>query len=225
LNSHFVVHAVRGQRDRYQPVQSRLCSGSDPMRIVQAFLDLYPFNTLYIADLDAIRGSGNNNTDCINALIKRFAGLAFWIDNGSWGEISYRNPATMVIGSETGISPEQMQKLLASLPAAVLSLDFMDGKFLGDAALLRQPEIWPQHIIIMNLSRVGTATGPDIELFNKTKSIATDKYILNAGGIRSTDDLYALNAAGCAGVLVATALHDGYITGGDICAYYRNNMR
>ena len=216
-----VVHAVRGQRDQYQPVQSRLCQGSDPVQIVQAFLELYPFKTLYIADLNAIRGMGNN-TDIINQLTGRFTDLAFWIDNGATGKTnllsSQQHSTTTVIGSETGINPKQLRGLLATSPEPMLSLDFKQEKFLGDNALLTQPEIWPANVIIMNLTHVGSAEGPDIQLFSKIRTIAPDKNIFSAGGIRNTDDLQRLNKADCAGALMATALHNGQISRQDISA-------
>ena len=50
------VHAKLGRRDEYRPLQSRLCRTSRPLDVAEALLALYPFRTLYLADLDAIRG-------------------------------------------------------------------------------------------------------------------------------------------------------------------------
>ena len=51
-----VVHAIKGQRQNYRPLQTSLCNSHSPEDIVQAFIDTYPFKTIYIADLDAIQG-------------------------------------------------------------------------------------------------------------------------------------------------------------------------
>src|SRR5215471_11081379 len=55
-----VVHARKGQRSHYLPLESGLCGGSEPETIVGALLDLHPFQTLYIADLDAIQRRGSH---------------------------------------------------------------------------------------------------------------------------------------------------------------------
>ena len=55
-----VVHARMGQRQHYQPIQSLLCSSSAPIDVVSALLELYPFERMYIADLDAITGQGDH---------------------------------------------------------------------------------------------------------------------------------------------------------------------
>ncbi|MBU3644309.1 MAG: nickel transporter, partial [Candidatus Methylopumilus sp.] len=52
-----VVHARLGERQDYQPIQSPLCDSSEPISIIQALAALYRFDTLYIADLDAIQGN------------------------------------------------------------------------------------------------------------------------------------------------------------------------
>ncbi len=55
-----VVHARQGQRDAYQPLATPLSAGSAPRDVVAGLLRLYPFRTLYVADLDAIAGSGDH---------------------------------------------------------------------------------------------------------------------------------------------------------------------
>ena len=214
-----VVHALRGQRATYQPVQSGLCSGSDPEDIVQAFLDLYPFKKIYIADLDAITGMEINDK-IINGFVMQFPDVCFWIDEGNSNiedvVAVQRHNRIQVAGSETGISPEILNQMKNIVPPPVLSLDFRQGNFMGNMPLLLNPQCWPDHIIIMSLSRVGSGDGPDIELLNKITSIAKDKKFYLAGGIRNKDDLNVLKETGIAGVLIATALHNGDISGEDL---------
>jgi phosphoribosylformimino-5-aminoimidazole carboxamide ribotide isomerase len=42
--------------------------------------------------------------------------------------------------------------------------------------------------------------------------------LITGGGVRDADDLAALRQSGVAGVLVASALHDGRLTGHDLAA-------
>src|SRR6185295_17714205 len=51
-----VVRAVRGERENYRPIVSRLCEGHDPADIAIALATYCAADTLYVADLDAIRG-------------------------------------------------------------------------------------------------------------------------------------------------------------------------
>jgi len=216
-----VVHAVRGQREHYQPVRSGLCAGSDPSTIVQAILNVYSFTTLYIADLDSIRDNTGNRR-VIDQLQQQFPQLAFWLDAGKYKKEdlmgTYQDSITQVIGSETGVTPDMLRDLTAYVPELVLSLDFKEGVFSGDTRLLQQPEIWPENIIIMNLARVGLSEGPDIELLYKTNALSAGKNIYMAGGIRNVTDLQMLENTGVAGVLIATGLHTGQITRQDITA-------
>ena len=56
-----VVHAIEGQRQQYRPLRTSISESNSPENIVQAFINSYPFKTIYIADLDAIEGRTNNN--------------------------------------------------------------------------------------------------------------------------------------------------------------------
>lgn len=214
-----VVHAVRGQRADYQPLKSGLYNSSDPHVAVQAFLNLYPFNTLYIADLDAIQGNAGNQ-DIIEKLQQDFPQLVLWVDSGLSRKeqlCTGNQPSIIhVIGSETGITVNMLADLTGNIPDLVLSLDFKAGKFCGDTEILKHPEFWPHRIIVMNLARVGTVEGPDMELLQFIKSVSGKNNTYMAGGIRNIDDIHLLYEHGVSGVLLATALHNGSITKEDL---------
>ena len=214
-----VVHAVRGQREHYQPVRSGLCEGSDPFTIVQAILGIYPFTTLYIADLDSIRGDGVNYP-VVEQLQQQFPQLVFWLDAGKYTKKDFtgthNESIRQVIGSETGVGTDFLLDLAGISPEPVLSLDFKETVFSGDSGLLQQSAIWPENIIIMNLARVGSSEGPDLDLLNKTSALISGKNIYMAGGIRNITDLQTLKHTGVAGALIATALHNGSLTHQDL---------
>ena len=217
-----VVHAVRGQRASYQPVQSRLCPGNNPLDIVQAFLAIHPFRTIYIADLDSISGAGDNNS-CVEELRTFFDDMNFWLDAGKETlksiQIKKQDHLIPVIGSETGVSPGLLSGMVKINPDAILSLDFMDQDFIGDPGLLELTSIWPENIIIMNLARVGSCLGPDTELIRDIRDRAGNRNIYIGGGIKNFDDLLLLESMEIAGVLLATALHDRTITGDHIARF------
>jgi len=203
-----VVHAVKGQRQNYRPLQTCLCDSHSADDIVQAFIDTYPFKTIYIADLDAIQGTSNNE-HLIEQLLNKFQSVSFWVDQGisSAIELKIQSRRQHVIGSETNISPETLNELFTSSLEIILSLDFQTKTFLGHQDLLEKTDLWPERIIIMSLSHVGSNNGPDYKLISDIQKIAGDRKIYVAGGVRHEDDLQTLNDMGIDGVLIATALH------------------
>jgi len=99
----------------------------------------------------------------------------------------------------------------------VLSLDFDGERFLGPPAVLATPHLWPARVIAMTLGRVGADAGPDFERLASLRQ-ASGAALYAAGGVRGPADLAALARAGVKGALVASALHDGRLTGADITA-------
>jgi phosphoribosylformimino-5-aminoimidazole carboxamide ribotide isomerase len=207
-----VVHAHAGQRDSYKNIVTPLCSGSDPVSVVAALLSLYPFRTMYIADLNAIKDEGNNNL-IIDILLRQYPDICFWLDSGKnpYKNTNSTSSVRQVIGSETGISHSQMKTRRAD-SGIILSLDFLNHQFLGEQDILRESLDWPDDIIVMCLSRVGTNLGPDLAQLEQIQTRAGNKRVYAAGGARNETDLKCLYSRNIAGVLVATALHNGKIS-------------
>jgi phosphoribosylformimino-5-aminoimidazole carboxamide ribotide isomerase len=68
-----------------------------------------------------------------------------------------------------------------------------------------------REVIVLDLARVGTSSGPDVALIAEIHAAFPDLELLAGGGVRDADDLRALADAGAAGALVATALLRGAI--------------
>ena len=67
-------------------------------------------------------------------------------------------------------------------------------------------------VIALDLARVGTGTGPDLDLITAVRRVAPPHVtVLAGGGVRGWTDLEQLAEAGCDGALVATALQQGTI--------------
>jgi len=206
-----VVHAKKGQRDHYKPMQTPLCSGSSPHAVIDGLMALHGFKTLYVADLDALMGVGDHH-ELLGCLQRDYPGLQFWIDQGlppSALPASGLN-CRPVIGSESldGKSP----LLLTSLGREfILSLDFIGEDLVGGTGLLEGCGLWPDTVIIMSLSRVGSGEGPDFLRLEQFRTQMPEKNFIAAGGVRDVDDLYRLDGLGVGGVLLASALHLGKI--------------
>jgi len=218
-----VVHAVKGQRQNYRPLQTSLCESNSPEYIVQAFVNSYPFKTIYIADLDAIERQSNND-HIIRQLHDKFQSVTFWVDQGLSSPTDLKNQCCgqHVLGSETNISPDTLNEIITISPDIILSLDFQTNTFLGDQNLLQKTSLWPGRIIIMSLAHVGSDNGPDYELISSLIKTAGDRKIYVAGGVRHETDLELLNNMGIDGVLIATALHTKRITSETLNKFKKN---
>ncbi len=219
-----VVHAVKGQRQNYHPLQTCLCDNHSADDIVQAFIDTYPFKTIYIADLDAIQGTSNNEK-LIEQLLNKYLSVSFWVDQGASSaiELKFESRRNHIIGSETNISPETLNELITLSPEIILSLDFQTKVFLGHQDLLQKTDLWPDRIIIMSLSHVGSNDGPDYKLITDIQNISENRKIYVAGGVRHENDLQTLNDMGIDGVLIATALHTQQITADTLLKFTKKN--
>ena len=213
-----VVHARRGERDNYRPIRSILCPSAAPEAILQAFIENFECDTVYIADLDAIRFR-RLQFDLIENLKRRFSSIEFWLDAGvndhkCFLAINESALAIPVIGSESLDDIHWLESLKKN--AWILSLDFKGNEFLGDSTLLTQPSFWPQRILAMNLAQVGSEDGPDFTLLTQLKQRSSAAQIYAAGGVRNIHDLSKLHQNGVHGALVATALHNGSIIASDL---------
>jgi phosphoribosylformimino-5-aminoimidazole carboxamide ribotide isomerase len=131
----------------------------------------------------------------------------------------------VIVGSETLQSPAQLAGLAAHLPVEriVLSVDLKDG-------VLRAPSEFPtptdllqfaaalhiDSIILLDLARVGAATGPPLDLLFSLHQRFPMLALYAGGGVRDRADLAALKLAGAAGALVATAFHRGILGTADL---------
>jgi phosphoribosylformimino-5-aminoimidazole carboxamide ribotide isomerase len=214
-----VVHAKKGERANYQAIQSQLTPSSQPLDIVAALLEVYPFEQLYIADLNAIQklnGKYENNYAVIAAIKQRYPKLELWVDAGIsnnselslWQKLNLR----LIIGSENFAKIGNFASLNIHDTDFILSLDFLPQGYQGPAELLTNTKYWPQDVIVMSLLNVGSNDGANIELMRDSISRAMGFNLIAAGGIRNSDDLIMLQSMGVESALIATALHQKKIS-------------
>ncbi len=222
LMGRVVVHAKAGERHRYQPLVSRLARSSEPLEVVRGLLGLHPFRSLYIADLDAIRKQGVH-VATVREVRDEVPNLDLWIDAGFGADCTCRKflkggLGRLVLGTESQADSELLEAL-AGEPRLILSLDFKGEARLGPASMFERPDLWPERIIVMTLAAVGGSAGPDLPRLRTVLAMAGSRRVYAAGGVRHRDDLLALQDLGCAGVLIASALHDGRLGAPDLAAF------
>jgi phosphoribosylformimino-5-aminoimidazole carboxamide ribotide isomerase len=217
-----VVHARRGERAAYQPLRSRLCLSPAPVEVAAALLRFYPFDALYIADLDSILGRGGNQ-DAIRKVTEIGECPPLWIDAGisDAADLQRFKDACLgvpVVGSESLRDSRFLATLERSRDELILSLDFKGRIFLGPPEIARRPELWSTRVLALNLERVGSRRPPDTELLRDLRGRAPASEIYLAGGVRNLADALSASRAGAAGILVASALHEGSLTSSDLAA-------
>lgn len=75
------VAASGGDRASYRPLHTPLVGSADPVAVAEALHALYPFPTLYVADLDGIEGRGADIA-MQRRVVDAWPGREVWIDDG-----------------------------------------------------------------------------------------------------------------------------------------------
>ncbi len=197
------VHAVGGQRDHYQPIQSVLHASSEPIPLARALRDSLGFQTLYLADLDAIAGCPPR-LDLYQKIID--SGFDLWIDAGVRDARSLapllelgRNAITIIAGLETVQGPRELADIVhdAGAGRVVFSLDLFAGRprlavsaawgtedplALAEAAI----DCGVRGLLILDLARVGTGKGLGTnELMGRIRSAS--RRFLSSSGVASLE--------------------------------------
>ncbi len=224
-----VVRAVGGRRDEYKPVVSRLTASTDPIEVAKALVDATGARELYLADLDAIQGRGDN-LSAVRRIVE-LIGVEVWTD---FGYTTYEDAKKIpnewvpgvnpVVGSETLSTPRELAlAAIHFMPFIAFSLDLRDGSLVGDWTRWRDEGVnGPEDVVslaaaadvpflfLLDLARVGKGTGPGTELLCRSvKARCPQSELYAGGGVRTWADVEHLGEAGASGVLVASALHDG----------------
>jgi phosphoribosylformimino-5-aminoimidazole carboxamide ribotide isomerase len=214
-----VVQAIQGQRQHYRPIQSQLTDSHALLDVVAAILQVYPFDCVYIADLNAITRNEAypHHRDLVRQAINMFPHLQWWVDAAiqdtaelqAWQQLG----VTPVISSEGFNDIKTYLELKELAPEAVLSLDFFTEGYRGPIELLNSPTLWQEKTILMSLPKVGANLGPDIALLKSMQEKAPEQNFYAAGGARNISDIKELQQADGSGILIASALHNQQITG------------
>jgi phosphoribosylformimino-5-aminoimidazole carboxamide ribotide isomerase len=232
------VHARAGRREQYAPVrqvgETPIASG-DAGSVATVYRDRLGIGELYVADLDAITG-GLPQRSVVAALAEQ---VPLWLDAGiSTPEAALAaidSGATgVVVGLETLSSFEALASICTTVGGdrVAFSLDLRDGHAIYRPGALapdtsagtiaaRAAKTGAATLIVIDLARVGMGAGLDVPLIAGVREAAPEVSLIAGGGIRGLDDVVRIAAAGCNGVLIASALHDGRMTAADVAAARR----
>jgi len=221
-----VVHAYKGEREKYKPLKSKLISSQDPLDFVEIFYKDFKFKEFYIADLNSIMNRGNN-LEIIKRILEKYDVnilLDAGIDNLEKLKDIINLGVKAVVGSETLKSLSDLREMLNYTKDIVFSLDIMKDSLLSQSelkglkikeALILLNSFDFDELIVLYLSKVGTKEGIKREEIKEIRSL-TNKRIIVGGGIKDLKEILELEKIGIDGVLIATILHEGKIRREDL---------
>ena len=225
-----VVHAIKGTRQNYLPIDSALSNTADVFDVISGMLNVHNFKQLYIADLNALERR-NDNSVIIKKIIQTYPQLEVWLDTGVdlislyKDEIKY-SALRIILSTESINSESSYAKLMHNHAKqnVILSIDYRAGKLLGPSEISQNPAVWPDDIIILNLDVVGSNEGIKIPLALKHLSFNNKHNVFYGGGIKNSKDLRELNSLGMHGALLSTALHNKNISANDLLNLNRDTL-
>jgi phosphoribosylformimino-5-aminoimidazole carboxamide ribotide isomerase len=229
------VHARAGARDRYAPVQTAAGWPIDPgnaVTLAEVYTEVLGISEIYAADLDAILDRRPQD-EVTRGLASLKAPL--WLDAGIRSVDDARRAVALgssrvIVGLETLPSFDVLSAICAEVGSdrVAFSLDLRNGQpivtNLDRVDRTPTPEgiarlavvAGASAVIVIDLARVGTGRGIDVDLLSRVHSAAPGASLVAGGGVRGWDDLVQVAKAGCTAALLATALHNGRISAAEI---------
>ena len=218
------VRACGGMRETYAPLETTadIAIAGDPLALARAYVNAFGLDTIYAADLDAIAGGEIDD----HVLVGLAAIAPLWVDAGIAGperaqRVIALGAAKAIVGLETLSSFAALSAICAAIGTdrTAFSLDLRAGVPItnlreapAEAIAARAVDAGTGAVIVIDLARVGRATGPDFDLLSRVRAAVPDTPLFAGGGIRGPADLVRLAETGCTGALVASALHDGALS-------------
>ncbi|MFN0061555.1 MAG: HisA/HisF-related TIM barrel protein [Myxococcaceae bacterium] len=194
----------------------------DPLAVAERFAAL-GFSQLHVVDLDAATGRGSNSEVVRSLLglrqmnVQVGGGLRSTDDVKrvlDWGA------ARTVVGTRAIEEPTWLEGVAAAFPNRLVVAADVRGEqvvtrgwektlALSLGALLQMLAPLPlAGVLVTAVHQEGQLTGPDVALM--TRAVTQARLPLYAsGGVRSVDDLRALEACGVAGAVIGMALYTG----------------
>jgi phosphoribosylformimino-5-aminoimidazole carboxamide ribotide isomerase len=227
-----VVRAIGGKRDAYQSVQSVLSSDASPISVATGLVQRLHAREAYVADLDAIAGA-EPAWDLYRCIAD--TGLRLWVDAGVATveracqlidhQIHGQPLHRVILGLESVSTPADLAEITVHVDVKRLafSLDLFDGCPLHGSAAWRGRsavqtvqsaiEVGIARVIVLDLARVGRGGGTGTQrLCRQLHQAYPSVELFAGGGISGLEQIEGLARAGCDGVLLGSALHDGRLT-------------
>jgi len=219
------VHAKKGERAKYKPINLKLIQSTNPIEIVQYLKSECKFKEFYLADLDAIIKNKPNFEILLEIL--DIPDIRIMIDPGirNKGDLlmfSKFKINKLILGIETIESIDVIKESLEIFGhnRIIVSIDMYKEKIISNNRVFKAQnciqmvkkieDVGVKEVILLDLFRVGQKIGGIPPLYTEIRKIFNGNLLIG-GGIRNFEDLLMYKDLEFSGVLIATALYDGSI--------------
>ncbi len=199
----------------------------DPLEMARRFEDM-GLRRLHVVDLDGAKSKHVVNLATLKAITSQ---TSLIVDFGGGVktdedlEKAFEAGAAMVTAGSIAITePERYLGWLAKYGAErlILGADVRNGRIsingwkedsdvLLEDFLLRYMQAGTKNVLCTEISRDGTLAGPAIDLYSSIMRRYPLCHLIASGGVGSTEDILALEAAGIPAVVFGKAYYEGHI--------------
>ena len=199
----------------------------DPLEMAQRFEEM-GLRRLHVVDLDGAKSKHVVNLDALKAITSRtnlIVDFGGGVKSDEDLERAYEAGAAMItVGSIAITDPDRYLGWLERYGAErlILGADVRNGRVsingwkedsdirLEDF-LQNYMKAGTKNVLCTEISRDGTLEGPAIELYKSIMARYPECYLIASGGVGSTEDILALDAAGIPAVVFGKAFYEGKI--------------
>ncbi len=212
--------AVRLEQGAFERVVVR---EEDPGALVERFVGAGA-RRVHVVDLDGAR-SGRLRPELVRALAAKAAPARVQASGGVRSTVDAQalldaGADRVVVGTAAFADSGALERFVTELGAAlVVAIDVREGRVVtrgwehetelsADDAIDRCTAAGVQRLLCTAVDRDGTLGGPDLALLARVVERSRVS-VLAAGGVRSPEDLAAIEEVGCEGAVVGRALLEG----------------
>ena len=206
----------------------------DPVAVARSFSDA-GITRLHMVDLDGARRGAVANLPVLEKVardtgliidfgggIKTYDDLKAVFDAGASmaaiGSLAVRSPDTF----SRWIDAHGAQRFLLGADVRDARVAINGWKDTTDTDVIEflttYEKLGVTRAFVTDIAKDGLLSGPSIELYRRILSELPDIELIASGGVSSLNDILALNAIGCSGVIVGKAIYEGRVTLKDLAA-------
>jgi phosphoribosylformimino-5-aminoimidazole carboxamide ribotide isomerase len=193
----------------------------DPVRIARRF-ETEGARRLHVVDLDAALGTGSNREVVVD--ICRSVAVPVQLGGGlrtiDAVERAFQDGAARaILGTAAALNPALLAEAVGRFhDRVVVAVDVQDDRLMVrgwqeegprmEESLAVLAEAGAPRFLVTAVRKDGTMDGPDLDLYERVLRL-TDRPIIASGGVRKSDDVWALRELGVEAAVVGKAMYSG----------------
>tara|TARA_Y100000816_G_scaffold291264_1_gene282106 strand:- start:324 stop:986 length:663 start_codon:yes stop_codon:yes gene_type:complete len=190
IKNNVIVTGTKGNRSLYKSISKKYKLNHNLIKFLEHIFKKKTYKHVYIADLNAIHNQSKINYSSISKALKKFPNTTFIIDSGSkkffdLREYSMYKNYIPILSSESYQNYSILFK--RKYTRFIFSVDKKNNIILGEKRKYYK-NIRCLSLIMMNIDRIGSNKGIEIEYLNKIKNSNNYNSFIVAGGFKESDE-------------------------------------